>query len=86
VTNPKPSEPFPPPPRSQDNSQAARMARMVKYRLRFLAVFFVIGAVLLAVRNYPAGALMLGFAVVRAGMLGWRVRTMRRRAREWGGP
>ena len=84
MTNPN-SDQFPPPSPSHGNPQGERIAHMVKYRLRFLAVFFVIGVVLLALGNYPAGALFTGFAIVRGGMLAWRVRTMRRRQREWGG-
>ncbi len=86
MINPHPSDDFPPPPRRYDHSPEARFARMVKFRLRFLAVLFVVGVILLAVGLYPAGGIMTGWAVVRAGMLGWRVRARRRRARGLGGP
>jgi hypothetical protein len=86
MINPHPSEKFPPPPRFSDNSPDARFARMVRFRLRFLAVLFVIGVILLAIGLYTAGGIMTGWAVVRAGMVGWRVRARRHRARGLGGP
>ncbi len=86
MTNPNPSEQFPPPPRFDHDTPAARMARMVKTRLRFLAVLLVVGVVLLALGHYTVGGILTGWAVVRGGMLGWRVRSRRARVREWGGP
>jgi hypothetical protein len=85
VINPNSSEQFPPPPRFADNSPAARMARLVKMRLRFLGVLLVVGVVLLALGHYTLGGILAGWAVVRGGTLAWRVRSRRARAREWDG-
>jgi hypothetical protein len=86
VINPNPSEQFPPPPRFDRDSPAPRMARMLKMRLRLLAVLLVVGVVLLALGHDTVGGILAGWAVVRGGMVLWRVRARRSRAREWGGP
>jgi hypothetical protein len=55
------------------------------FRWGILGVFLVVGIVMLLLHRYTAGALLVGWAVIRMSMFTVRILRRRKRAWDWGG-
>ncbi len=85
MTNPYPSEQFPPRPDLPLESRRRRRRRALMFRFGFLAALLVVGIVLLVLHRYTVGVLLVAWAVIRSAMMGLRIRRWRRRVRGEGG-
>lgn len=85
MINPNPSEQFPPRPNFPLDSGESRRARARVFRWGILGVFLVVGIVMLLLHRYTAGALLVGWAVIRMSMFTVRILRRRKRAWDWGG-
>jgi membrane protein implicated in regulation of membrane protease activity len=85
VTNPNPSEQFPPRPdlARDDRRRRGRTALLIRFGI--FGIFLIVGIVLLATHRYTAGTLFIAWAVIRSAMILWRIRRRRQRAQDWGG-
>ena len=85
MINPNPSEQFPPRPNFPLDSRRGRGTRALVIRFGILGVLLVVGIIMLVLHRYTAGILLVGWAVIRTGMVTWRIRRRRQRARGSGG-
>jgi hypothetical protein len=86
VINPHPAEQFPPRPDFESDSRAARRARALRVRLVVLLALVAGGIALVLAHRYTSGFILLGWGVVRMGMLSLRALRRRRGAQGSPGP
>lgn len=85
MTNPYPSEQFPPRPNFPLESRRGRRRRALMFRFGWLGALLVAGIVLLVLHRYTIGVLLVAWAVIRSAMIALRIRRWRRRLRGRGG-